>query len=539
MAFSRVRIPAGAQKLSLASADGDVSVFGVSLENGAPGVVYDTVGLPGAQFEVYLRAPESSFSAQLARRDPSLVVLMLGGNEAYELGRGWITLDDVRANATKLIDRVRAATPEADCLLFSPMDAGSGPWAADRTAPPHEGGQRRSPAKSPCPRLRVLGRARRDGRTGLGVEVVDAGLFHTDLVHPRATGADLLGHLFDFALERARSTRPSAGSRPGTEEMGLLSPSGSRWRRRCDKLAALEGRRRRPSRSGWSNWGRPTPPVHMFTECSRTSSPGSSAAPRGAGSSPPGALPAPRGRAASAGRSRASGRFAMPVRAARTSSGASPASGAEGEPGAKLKIAFGVDGEPGENRRACRCTRSETPRLGPLEVRDRRRAPVGGSEAAAPSRAGRRRGHGSRPRDPHLRCEGPLPLGRGHPCRRRSHRVCSARRWTSTGAGCVRRARAAGLHGRDHGRVRQEPPSGTSSRVGARTLRALLRHQRERPARPRRRSLPAHYSSLLTTLREASPSGGVPDHRPHRWLETTEEGRWPTARRSRCPPDRA
>ena len=49
---------------------------------------------------------------------------MLGGNEAYEIGRGWKKLDDVRRDAAALLARIQRAAPRASCLVLGPMDAG-------------------------------------------------------------------------------------------------------------------------------------------------------------------------------------------------------------------------------------------------------------------------------------------------------------------------------------------------------------------------------------------------------------------------------
>ncbi|MGA9523082.1 MAG: GDSL-type esterase/lipase family protein, partial [Myxococcaceae bacterium] len=270
MAFTRVQIPAGAKKLRLASAEGEVSVFGVSLENDAPGVVYDSVGLPGAQFKVYLRAPENAFAAQLAKRDPALVVLMLGGNESYELGRGWVTLDDVRTHASKLIDRIREAAPEADCLLFSPLDAGIRTVGGTIEPRPHTEDVRKitrevALAKG-CAYWDLLTAM---GGTGSVPKWLDAKLFHSDLVHPRAPGADLMGHLFDFALERARSGRPSARNPAGGDPLGLQMPTEKPLAKTFEKLSALQKGSKDAEAVRIVQLGASHTAGHMFTDVAR------------------------------------------------------------------------------------------------------------------------------------------------------------------------------------------------------------------------------------------------------------------------------
>ncbi len=223
LAFTEAALPKGAQTLTVSARRGEVSLFGVALERSGRGVVYDTVGLPGAQFGVYLRATETAFTSQLRRRQPALVVLMLGGNEAYEIGRKWITLEDAKKNAEGLVDRVRGAAEGASCLLVAPMDA------AVRTV----GGE-----LEPRPNTAEVGKMIREVAREKGCAFWDlyaamggersvsrwleAGLFNADLVHPRARGADVLGHLFDFAVERARLSRPL----PSTVAAVRLDPPG-------------------------------------------------------------------------------------------------------------------------------------------------------------------------------------------------------------------------------------------------------------------------------------------------------------------------
>jgi lysophospholipase L1-like esterase len=240
LAFSRVRIPAGAKALTLQTDGGEVSVLGATLESGAPGVVYDSVGLPGGMFKVFLRVPESAFASQLARRHPSLVIVMLGGNEAYEMTRGWQKLDDVRRNAQALVQRIRAGTPEASCLLLGPMDAGI------KTV---------SGAIAPRPHTQEVGRVIREvalqggcafwdlfaamGGERSAARWYEQDLFHPDLVHPKVRGADLLGHLLDVALESARQARP--GMEVARIESGEIDgASGSALAHLFDRLRAKE-----------------------------------------------------------------------------------------------------------------------------------------------------------------------------------------------------------------------------------------------------------------------------------------------------------
>ena len=204
-AFARVTLPEGAKTLTLTTS-GKVELHGVVLETGAPGVVYDTVGLLGGMAEVYLRAQPAAFKAQLKQRKPSLVVLMVGGNEAFFYSRERTTLDEVRAQVKELVARVRANVPDAACLAMSPIDAGVRTMSGEVV--PRRG--TKEVADILREEARAGGCAFWDAYTSMGgegsaIKWLDEGLMLDDLVHPRAKGSDLLGHLLDLSLQRAFS----------------------------------------------------------------------------------------------------------------------------------------------------------------------------------------------------------------------------------------------------------------------------------------------------------------------------------------------
>ncbi len=203
VAFSRFSLPEDARTLSLQTA-GRVELHGLSLESGAPGVVYDTVGLPGATAEVFLRAQRGAFRAQLRHRKPSLVVLMVGGNEAFYLSRNRTTPKEVRETATELVKWVRESVPDSACLVMSPLDAAvrtmGGGLVARRGSRLVADILREVALEGGCAYWNALEAM---GGEGASIRWLSAKLFNADLVHPRARGSDLLGHLFDFSLQRA------------------------------------------------------------------------------------------------------------------------------------------------------------------------------------------------------------------------------------------------------------------------------------------------------------------------------------------------
>jgi lysophospholipase L1-like esterase len=95
-----------------------VRLFGWVAQNQA-GVTYETLGINGAQANLMLEWNSVVLNSELMSRDPALVVLAYGTNEA--LSRAW-TPEEYRATLTEIIQRLRAAIPVASILLIGPPD---------------------------------------------------------------------------------------------------------------------------------------------------------------------------------------------------------------------------------------------------------------------------------------------------------------------------------------------------------------------------------------------------------------------------------
>jgi len=99
--------------------DGDVRVFGMTLDRPEAGVVVDALGINGAQIFTPLRWNEAHFTEQLRHASPDLVVVAYGTNEALEPGLGDTEYE------RKLVDflgRIARAAPTSSCLLLGPPD---------------------------------------------------------------------------------------------------------------------------------------------------------------------------------------------------------------------------------------------------------------------------------------------------------------------------------------------------------------------------------------------------------------------------------
>jgi lysophospholipase L1-like esterase len=95
-----------------------VRLFGWVAQNHA-GVTYETLGINGAQASLMLEWNSAVLASELMSRDPALIVLAYGTNEA--LSRTW-TPEEYRAALSEIVRRLRATLPLASILLIGPPD---------------------------------------------------------------------------------------------------------------------------------------------------------------------------------------------------------------------------------------------------------------------------------------------------------------------------------------------------------------------------------------------------------------------------------
>jgi len=99
--------------------DGQVRVFGMTLDHAEAGVVVDALGINGAQIFTPLRWNEAHFAEQLRHASPALVMVAYGTNEALEPG---LTDGEYERKLVDFLGRIARATPAASCLLVGPPD---------------------------------------------------------------------------------------------------------------------------------------------------------------------------------------------------------------------------------------------------------------------------------------------------------------------------------------------------------------------------------------------------------------------------------
>lgn len=119
-AYARYEVPDGTHSFGVrVTGNGPVRIFGVAVERDQPGVVVDALGINGARARYQLLWDDAVFRAQLAHRDPDLVVLAYGTNEA---GDEEMEIGTHASKLREVLARIRETVPRASCLLIGPTD---------------------------------------------------------------------------------------------------------------------------------------------------------------------------------------------------------------------------------------------------------------------------------------------------------------------------------------------------------------------------------------------------------------------------------
>ncbi len=127
-----VPVTDGPHKLTIEHGGGGVlDLYGVVLERGKPGVIVDALGVVGRRLGSLRSWDWSIIGDQLATRDPRLVAIQYGTNEADDPD---LDLEAMARYYDETILRIRAAAPTASILILGPPDMGvrEGGRACDR-----------------------------------------------------------------------------------------------------------------------------------------------------------------------------------------------------------------------------------------------------------------------------------------------------------------------------------------------------------------------------------------------------------------------
>jgi lysophospholipase L1-like esterase len=134
-----IPVPDGAHKLTLEhGGGGSLDLYGIVLERTQPGVIVDSLGVVGRRLGSLRSWDWSIIGDQLSTRDPRLVVLQYGTNEADDPDLDLVALAKY---FDEMIARIRASAPGASILILGPPDMGvrEGGRGCDRLKPKPDG----------------------------------------------------------------------------------------------------------------------------------------------------------------------------------------------------------------------------------------------------------------------------------------------------------------------------------------------------------------------------------------------------------------
>jgi hypothetical protein len=93
-------------------------IYGMLLENDSAGILYNMIGVNGAEYRHY--TVSKYFTQQLAYLSSDLVIISLGTNEAYATS---FNRDLFYSNIDSLVTTIKTANPNASVLITTPPDS--------------------------------------------------------------------------------------------------------------------------------------------------------------------------------------------------------------------------------------------------------------------------------------------------------------------------------------------------------------------------------------------------------------------------------
>lgn len=184
------RVPSGQHRLDVFTLDRlPVRLHGWVAETNR-GITYETMGINGAQASIAFNWNESLLAQHVAKRNPALIVLAYGTNEAAS--RGW-SMEAYREMFANLLHRFRKAAPTATILVLGPPDhmvRKGQSWVPFDNIDPIVEAQREAALGTGCAFLDL--RARMGGKGSMEHWVL-AGLAQYDRIHFTSPGYRMLG----------------------------------------------------------------------------------------------------------------------------------------------------------------------------------------------------------------------------------------------------------------------------------------------------------------------------------------------------------
>jgi lysophospholipase L1-like esterase len=218
-----VEVPPGQAKVEVEyDNDGELRLFGATLESGGRGVEWDGLAINGARASVLGRFDRAHWISELRHRDPRLVVLHFGANEG---ANRFLVIEEYRDDLADVIGTIREALPRASILVVGPMDqarrldaGGYGSWPMPEKL---NAAQREVALANGCAffdTFRAMG-----GRNSMGSWLVQ-GLGGADMIHPTEHGAKKIGTWIAEALlygyQELAMAKPAAPADAGDEDAG-------------------------------------------------------------------------------------------------------------------------------------------------------------------------------------------------------------------------------------------------------------------------------------------------------------------------------
>jgi hypothetical protein len=120
--YMEVSSGGGRQVTLQAHGDGDVTIYGVALENNQTGVTWETFGVAGSSVQSMKKQSRSHLHTQVVHRNPSLIVYWTGGNELGYPSLRSSTGKGYKKVYRNTVQKLRSGAPTASCLLIGPLD---------------------------------------------------------------------------------------------------------------------------------------------------------------------------------------------------------------------------------------------------------------------------------------------------------------------------------------------------------------------------------------------------------------------------------
>ena len=193
---ARVSVPGGAGKVSVRS-DGPMRLFGMVLERDG-GAVVDNLGIVSVTAKNFTRNDRAHWISQVRARQPDLVMVMMGANEAQWLQGGAAEMREYTARFSELLAPIREGG--APCLVISPLDqveVNEGNIVSRKIAPRLVEAQRAAAAVAGCGFFDTLAWM---GGPGSAVRWRRRGWLGGDYIHLTKKGSEKLGDALYRAL---------------------------------------------------------------------------------------------------------------------------------------------------------------------------------------------------------------------------------------------------------------------------------------------------------------------------------------------------